>query len=189
LRRTSVRLLHVNVALWALIALLVWTYRPQIEWASRALPKLLAGEFEMQREVLLYYEAERLLIEQQDAPGARAALRRSIDIDPHSESVFFLGETYMMEGALAPALEAYRRYNGIDPSHLPTWLRMAEVLALQGRDDERRDVLRDGVDYFSRHVEQYRPQHDADVPGECNDKADAVYEHYRRALETLRGKL
>jgi len=183
LRRTN--LIWLNVALYSLLLLLVVVYRGQLAWALRALPDLYSLEFETQPEVVLYYEGERRLIEDRDATGSRAALEESLAIDPYSDAVFFMGETYLMEREYEAALAAYRKFNRIDPSHLPSYLRMAELLALLGREAERGTLLDRAVAHYTRTVELYRPQPDPSVPAVYNEKAAEVHRGHVEALRTL----
>lgn len=184
-----IRLAHVNLIVWGIVVLLLVTYGRELAWASRALPKYLGGGFPYLRESELLNEAQRVLANEHDLDRGEDLLDRSLAIDPNSVGVFFLGEIHFVRGRLDRAMEQYRRYNRIDPSWLPAYLRMAEVHALEGRSEERRAILQRGIEHYSRVVEDYRPRFDETVLPAYNAKAARVHERYREALETLRREL
>ncbi|UCE85096.1 MAG: tetratricopeptide repeat protein [Deltaproteobacteria bacterium] len=181
-----IRLWHLNVALYAALAILGFAYRAELLWAARALPIYIGGGFPTLREEALLGAALQNIQRGGETARSRALLERSLDIDPNSKAVVLLAETYLQEGNRARALELFERYLEIDPSFLFGYLRAAEIYRHEGREEDRARLLAGGLAYFSRSVEQYRPRRDPSVEDGYNQKAEDIYAYYQEALRRLR---
>jgi tetratricopeptide (TPR) repeat protein len=181
-----IRLLYLNVLLYAAIATLGFAYRAELWWAARALPIYITGGFPALREEALLGAALRNIQRGGETARTRTLLEQSLAIDPNSKAVVLLAETFLEEGDRERALEHLERYLEIDPSFLFGYLRAAEIYRKQGREKDRKRILARGVAYFSRSVEQYQPRRDPTVGEGYNQKAEEVYAYYQDALRRLR---
>lgn len=178
------RLAHLNALVYALLAVLVAAFWPELRWAARGLPLYLRGGFPPLVERERAAEAGRLAM-RGESQRALALVAQAVAIDPNSFA-FLQGEIERRAGNPQRALECYRRAIAIDPSDAPAYLRAAGLLREQGREAEARALLRDGIAYLSSQVHLYRPQPDPQVPEAFNRKAEEVYRSYDRSLRELR---
>jgi tetratricopeptide (TPR) repeat protein len=182
-----IRLAHANVALYGVLALVVVVYRADLTWAAREFPAFAAGGFARPLEVSLFAQAIHNMRFGGNPERTRELLERSATIDPISQASVVLGEHYLREGDRDRALELLRRYLEHDPSSLPAYLLVAQIYREQGREEERRRMLEQGVAYFTRYTPKYRPRTDEAVERRFNQKAERVYRYYQQSLRRLRG--
>ena len=188
MRRTS--WLYPNLALYGLLAVLLALHAREIRWAAHALPRHLAGGFPPQQEQLLTQEAVELIRSGWEVARARQLLARSLEIDPTSRSRFFLGEAlFLREGDLDAALIEYRRYLELDPSDLPSILRVAKILERQGRLQERRSLLERSRSHFRAEAALHRPRPDFGVAPRFNRKAEEAHRRYVEGVAMLSERL
>lgn len=173
--------------LWLLVAALSVVYASELRWAARGLPLYWSGGFPTQVERELAARARELAAAERYAE-ALAALEQAVRIDPNS---FTLLHAMVLRGAGddAGALERSGRALELDPASAQASLLMADLLRQQGRDDEAREVLRQGIATLSAEVHLYRPRLDRGVPEPFNRKAEEVYARKQRGLAALREAL
>ncbi len=186
MRRTSLR--SAAVAVWLLVLLLGVSFASELHWAIRALPLYLAHEFPPLRERQYAAEALRLASEEQDLEGALALMAASEAIDPNAFP-FLHAELERRAGRFEAALLHYERATFADPSDAAAWLRRSELLQQRGRLDEAREVLRDGLSWFSENLLLFPPKPNPAVDPRYNAKAEKVYSDLQRAVTALRAAL
>ena len=180
-RRTA-----LNAALYGALGLLIGVYHAELGWAARAFPTAFFGGFAPLREITLFNRAAENLEAGGDMVRTRDLLRQSLAIDPNSIAWVVLGESYRIEGDDEQALEHFQHYLELDPDYLFPYLRLAEIYAEQGRDEERRSILDRGVTHFSQQLARHRPHYDQTVEARYNQRARADYQYYQNALRALR---
>lgn len=190
MRRTSrrFRLWHLSVGLLVCSGALLGylASRSGIDWAWTALELHAEGQTTTPIEHRLERQALALLQRGGDPAEARDMLLRALAIDPYSKAVHTLGDVYLRQGDTGAARRQYEHYLTLDPSHLPTYLRLIEVYEALGLPAERARLVESGIEYFSANVEAYAPRPDDDVYSVYNDKAYGVYNAYRESLLLLR---
>lgn len=185
-----VRLLHLNCLVWSLLLLLVLVFRDQLGWAWQALPAQLArGSQPTQAQWALYVEAYDAWERDADADRALALLERSLGIETNADPLLLAAEIHAAEGRHERALERFRQLIEFDPAALDAYLGAAEVYRLTGRPAERLAVLRQGLDWFERHLDALTPRHDDTVWEEYNEKAREVHGAYERARRVLQANV
>ena len=176
-----VRLGHINLAIFALLLVLLAVYGSGLARARDALPAYLTGRPLEPVEVRLEREAVTLLRGQGDVEHAKRLLERAVGIDPNSSAAYVLGDVLKMEGDLEGALGRHLEYNRIAPWFYPAYLSLAAIYEGQGRRSERLAILERGRTHFDALVERFAPQPDATVDERYNGKAEAVHAYYREA--------
>jgi len=186
----SIRLLHVNLVLYAALVVAGFSYRSDLRWALKALPSYLDGSIASPVETVFYVRARRMLEERHvDLAPAERLLRASLAIDPNTEAGYWLAELYARVGREREALERFEAYLEIDPTRVETYLRIADLLERKNQDDRAREVLRKGIDYFESRVDRYVPRPDDRVDDDYNRKAVLTHESYARSARLLRDRL
>lgn len=182
-----IRLLHVNLVLYGILLVVVVLFRGELAWAVRALPaEILRSAPPTHPQWELYHDAKYALETEGQARRAAQLLERAIEIEPLIDFQHLLGTAYLWERDFERALATFRRCHEMDPSYLPAYQRMAEILAAEGRDEERERLLQKGIEHFARGVERFAPRPDETVDERYNQKAHAVRERYREGERTLR---
>jgi tetratricopeptide (TPR) repeat protein len=171
---------RVNLVLCALIVVLSLAYHRELSWAARELPGFLRGKIDAPLERRLYMSASRILREKGDKSRALPLLEKSLNIDPYSEAVFWLGVYYFETGNLNGALTQFNRYREIDPAYVYSYLYCARIHKLRKENREVRRVLQEGCDALGDY-ENYVPHPDASVSDIYNEKAR---EHFLRRQES-----
>ena len=183
------KLWHLNVALYGLLAVLSVAHRAELRWAAHAFPVFVAGGFPPLLEASLYHEAVQRMRQGGDPNHTRALLERSLAIDPNTKAMIVLAESYGNSGDSERALEHWERYLELDPLYLHAYLQAAQMYRKEGREEERRRLLERGASHFRAQVGHYRPRPDPTVEAPFNQKASRVYDYHRRAIRALVGRL
>jgi tetratricopeptide (TPR) repeat protein len=180
-----INLVYVNVALLIALAILIPVYRDELSWARHALPGYLSGDLPSLEEVDLADEGLAILRDGGDPAQAQQRLESSLAIDPNLYARHTLGEAYLLAGDLEAARIQFEVYHQLDPTFLPTYLRLIDVYDLLDRSGEADGVLREGIDYYRANTERYIPQPDDSVADVFNTKAQALYNSYHESLRIL----
>ena len=186
-----IRPLWINGALFA-TALAITGYlalQGALGWAVTALRQYLGGTTTVTREVDLVGRAQVAMRDGAPAETVRKMLDEVLSIDPYSVAHVYLGMLYEREGEPDRALEEYRAYLAIDPSYLPAYLHVGEILVARGELETRDTFFRDGIAYFESEVERWVPRIDPTADEEYNDKALGVYQSYREAIAVLQAEM
>ena len=186
MRRISVK--RAAIAVWGLVLVLAVLFNGELRWAARALPLYLAHEFPPLKEREHAAEALRLANEEQDLEAALVEIAASEAIDPNAFP-FLHAELERRAGRRDAALRHYERATFVDPFDAAAWLRRAELLRELGRPDESRQVLRQGLAWFSENLLLFHPVPDPSVAARYNAKAEKTYADLQRAVTTLRAAL
>jgi tetratricopeptide (TPR) repeat protein len=176
----------LNVLLCGLIGLCVVVWWSELHWAARELPRFLQGRIGSPVERKLFLRAKKLIQAGRDLDTARALLDRSMDIDPYSDAVYWMGECLLAVGEMNGALESFRRYLEFDPTRVDAYLRVSEILEDQGRGAEARDVLKRGLRYFESARASLEPRPDPEVEMKYNRKALDLYTYNEDSIARLR---
>jgi tetratricopeptide (TPR) repeat protein len=186
-RRIDVR--HVNLVLLVALVACVALFRDDLRWAAAELPRYLRGSIGRPVERGLCFRASKLIREGRDLERAREMLERSLAIDPHTDAVYWLAEYDLARDEPARALELLQSYLELDPTRVEAHLKAAELLRADGRDEEARELLERGLEYFVAMRPQLEPRPDPGVPMRFNDKAIGLYAYCGSAVERLRAAL
>ncbi len=176
------RLLHVNLGLFALLAAVVGMFGTELARGRRALPRYIVGASAPPAHVALEREALALLYNGNEPQHARGLLERAARIDPSTRAAYVLGDLLRMEGDLEGALARYVEYNRRVPSFDEAYLAFAAVQEALGDPEAGRAVLRRGRDYFAKQLELHAPRLETGAPDRYGEKALAVENHYREGL-------
>jgi tetratricopeptide (TPR) repeat protein len=174
---------------WAVVILTGVAYRDELRWAADELPRYLEGRIGSPGERKLYRKAKRIIESGGDLNLAREMLQRSIDIDPTSEAVYWMGRCHLSADRDDEALVQFLRYIELDPTKTEAYVRAAAIRAGRGDPAGARAVLEQGVDYFSSHEERFVPRPDPEVGMKYNNKAIDVYRFYGKSIARLRRKI
>ena len=177
-----------NLVVWLGLLALVVTQGDQLAWASRALPKLQAGEFEPLVEAELHTASLEALT-RGDLDGAQELAERSRAIDPNSGAIVVLGEIALQRGDLEGALAHHRAYLAIDPHFVSGHLRISDLLRRLGRDEERLRHLESATASLRRRARAARVHEDPTVPRVFVEKARKIQSYYRDGTRQLREQL
>ncbi len=180
---------RLNLCLYLAIVALVVVYGQELLWAIVELPNYTRHKIRSPRETKMLEQAKAEMGGGGDPQRALVLLEASIEIDPNSEAVFWLGEYYYRSRQFEEAMPQFLRYLAIDPSDLNTYLRLAAIHRRRRELDGAREVLREGIAYFSRFSEQYKPAADDTVNAFFRLKAARVYSRLRWSLRTLEAEL
>jgi tetratricopeptide (TPR) repeat protein len=175
----------VNVLLCGLIGLCAVLWWSELHWAAHQLPRYLQGRIGSPVERELYWRAKGLIQSGRDLDTARALLERSIAIDPNSDAVYWLGESFLAVGEVNRALEQFQRYLSFDPTRVDAYLRTAGILEDQGFRRESREVLERGLEYFVSHYDKIEPRPNPEVATKYNRKALGLYAYYGDSVTRL----
>ena len=186
-RRISVH--QLNLVIGAAVVLTGVTYWDELRWAARELPEYLQGDIGSPEERKLYRSARRIIESGGDLNLARELLQRSIDIDPTSGAVYWMGRCHLSAGRDDEALAQFLRYIELDPTRAEAYVRAAAIRAERGDGAGARAVLEQGVDYFSSHEERFAPRPDPGVRMKYNEKAIEVYRYYGKSIARLKRKI
>ncbi|ANM28907.1 hypothetical protein ABI59_03735 [Acidobacteria bacterium Mor1] len=178
----------MNIALFALIAVIGILYSKDLAWGAQAIAEYRKGQSPPLVESLLRSEAYELMLADGDPKTVESLLLRSLEIEPNTNARYLLGLVYQSQGRLEEAYRAYDQYRRIDALHLDSWLRMEELLLAAGRLEERAELLDQGIALFERAAVQFEPRPDPDVAQEFNAKALGVAAKLKRGLNTLRAR-
>ncbi len=181
----------LTIAVWAAVVIFgIWYWRPLV-WAGSALPGYLAGDLGCPEEIALAEEAEDLLARAEGLPPVRVRdlLERSLAIDPHSRAGLLLGEYHFRTGDHVKAATCFQGFLAIDPGEVTCYLRLATILEAQGRSAEAEGILRQGLAWFSRAREDWRPHPDPDAPAAANVQAVRLGRRLAVSHDLLVGEL
>ena len=186
---TKHKLLYANVIVYLAIVVLLFLFFAEIKWAQRNLRAyLFTGEFDPTADKLLV----RKVIRERDAKTTQKLLEQALDIDPYSPARLVLGKYYLSRGQAENMLAQYQRYRSIDPSVVSVYEELASVLLRQNRQQEARELVNEGIEYFQRRIELYEPHRDSTVNHAFNDKAFGIrakaHEGFK-ILEQLKNQL
>lgn len=179
----------VNIVVYGAIVLLVAIFAPQLRWAAGAVLDYWSHRFPPLQESRLRGEAYEILLQGGDLDRAERLLHESLRIEPYTVAVMLLGEVHLARGNHEQARAQYERYLAINPSHLESYLRLAQLHAQAGRSEERRRLLERALAHFRSEAALYAARPDPTAPPDANEKARAVHDGYLRAIERLEREL
>lgn len=173
----------MTAVVYALLFVLVVGNYHELTWAWSEMRGYRRGEISTTVEWEQFESGRELL--GRGAPNAALwYLERSVEIDPTTEAVFYLGEARLRVGRVDAALEAYESYRRLNPRHGRVCERIAAIQRERGDVAAARSVLSACVARLRRAVELYQPRHDTSVHGRYNKKAAKVHRTLIRDLET-----
>ena len=159
---------------------LAWAHRQRIQYQNRSI----SGPIERG-----WYRQARDLLEDDRPEQARSLLQRSVDIDPTSKAVYYLGKAFYDLGRYADALTQFERYVELNPRYASSYLRIARIHRKLDDDAAARAVLERSRNYFRRLIPRYEPSWDDTVRKKYNRKAEKVYRDMKDDLDVLEAKL
>jgi tetratricopeptide (TPR) repeat protein len=186
-RRIS--LTHVNVVLYAAIAVLLAAYAPEIWWAIREVPGYCSGSIRAPIERRLCVEAGERIAAGRADDRTRSLLERSLAIDPHGDAVCLMGSYQFENDRYDRAERRFRTCLREDPGQIEAYFLLATILERTDRTDEAERVLREGLDHFEGSADRLEPRLDPYVDPACNARATELHEHYLASAERLRRRL
>ena len=93
----------INLALVILLVAVGGTYHRELYWAWEQIDDYRQGYIDSPLERELYLEGRYLLYQERQPDAATALLEESIRIDPNSEAVFLLAESFRVRGEFSQA--------------------------------------------------------------------------------------
>jgi len=171
----------LNFCLCVLVLAAGTRYHQELQWAWYQIKDYRQGNIENPLERELYINAERLLYEDKRPDAAIPLLRESIGIDPNTEAVFLLAESYKATGELQRAAQEYERFLSIDYLHIEARLALIDTYRRLGRPDLAKQQAGIAVLVFDDMVRRYNPKTDGTVAKRFNSRASLVYKHYIKA--------
>ena len=171
----------INLALVILLVAVGGTYHTELYWAWEQIDDYRQGYIDSPLERELYLEGRQLLYQERQPDAAIVLLEESIRIDPNSEAVFLLAESFRARGELPRAALEYERFLELDYLHIKARLALIETYRRLDKPDLARRTAQAGVAVFSDMVRRYKPKLDGLVEKRYNSKAQSVYRRYEYA--------
>ncbi len=183
---TKHKLLYANLVVYGAIIVLVLAFDCKLIWARKTLCSYaFSGKLPPPAEASLIQEAMEIVKTGGDIEQAQRLLERALQIDPHGQARLLLGACYLGQGDEDKALEYYDRYRSINPSSIEVYMEIGKILEKKHNSKALDRFLTDGIEYFRRRIELYKPRYDFTVPKEFNLKTLKVYNESQEALKYL----
>ncbi len=181
-----IRLVHVNLLIFAIVAVVGIAYSSDLAWGARALYLYSTGGFPTLEESDLRAEAYKLLQQRDgDLDRAHELLQASLAIEPYTDANYMMGLLQLRRGQPEEAYRTFERYTEIDSLHLASWLARDNILRERGDHAERLRVLDEAIAHFEQAFERYQPRFDPEVADAFNQKAQQVHGAITRGMGIL----
>jgi len=184
-----IKILHINILLYAVILWLVIQYHGPMRWAMQEIPKYQQSIIGSPIERSLYLQAMSSIKNSGYNYITKELLQKSLSIDPNTHARFYLGKYYKEHLDYDKALQHFKSYLAIDPTVVITYIEIVSIYEQQNKLNDAKQILQQGFEYFDKYSSRFKPSSNKDVEDKYNKAAEEVYIHYLKARSYFKNRL